>query len=769
VTKGIKVELAGVVILSVFGIISQLRLWKLVQERRSRTTSQHPVVVEDEEVLDRQEAEIGRRVEDRFQRERAQWEATYGEKGTSEPQDKSGVTTPNSSGSMYDSNKEDMDVVKKDSFRVSKGSMEKYAQKQGTVTVTAVEEEDEIQQIDSAGNIITPPPDKPVSQAKPSTSHTSSTRPSSEMVAPSQMSRSESTTGSLRPSIPPPPVVIPLPFQIPKDDEARSQQSDNSSVSAIADVEQEQASSERLSPSRPFSGTTMKRSSAQPAPGDFDSEDVIMMSHADDDKASSVAATLDEEDKISLRTISPPPSPSKAKFDGEATVQEAKEVAKENHVIETRPEVIEDVHLRDTPEVAEGDKASRSSNALVAKTSAKEGSSPSPVESPRPSLTASTDPKPKNSTHERDTTLSSRLRHDTLVTTAEKSDGKGPSSGSAASGTHSAGSENGVAESMVGSFHNALPARLSKVAQSYRTNEWAKHLEAAEKPELDEITRPNSPATQLDNEKPAPVSDELAQPFAVAKRASKRVSSDSSAHPHSPLISADPISAGSSRVELHSMSRSPSQMYGRAARNSSAPLLAAPAPVNTRSSSGPVPMVNQTLLGRRESLVRNRASTQSFAQNINSSTNLLANSDEDMTLAQRKRALKQPRPPSAAQKWKQSNWASSAQVQAQGFDSHQPKRRVGSGSDEKREQLLAGWRESMQQNPGPQQGTSAMDEQQRIAMMQAKQQREMEKQQQAAASQQRQSMRDHMMRSSQMQDAHREAMRRMQASANRNA
>jgi hypothetical protein len=53
--------------------------------------------------------------------------------------------------------------------------------------------------------------------------------------------------------------------------------------------------------------------------------------------------------------------------------------------------------------------------------------------------------------------------------------------------------------------------------------------------------------------------------------------------------------------------------------------------------------------------------------------------------------------------------------------------------------------------------------------MTERRQKEVEKQQRETAQQQRASMLDSMMRSGHMLDAHREAMRKMQANANRNA
>ena len=69
----------------------------------------------------------------------------------------------------------------------------------------------------------------------------------------------------------------------------------------------------------------------------------------------------------------------------------------------------------------------------------------------------------------------------------------------------------------------------------------------------------------------------------------------------------------------------------------------------------------------------------------------------------------------------------------------------------------------------PSQPTVNLVEQQRIALMNEKRQKEMEKQQRELIQQQRASQMDSMMRSGHMMDAHREAMRKLQANANKHA
>ncbi|KAL4916797.1 hypothetical protein BDW62DRAFT_185244 [Aspergillus aurantiobrunneus] len=81
VTRYIKVELAVTVIVAVMGVISQLRLWKVVRERRMRDEEKRQ---EEQRQKDEAEAEAGKRLEEYNMKERMEWEAKYGDHAASE-------------------------------------------------------------------------------------------------------------------------------------------------------------------------------------------------------------------------------------------------------------------------------------------------------------------------------------------------------------------------------------------------------------------------------------------------------------------------------------------------------------------------------------------------------------------------------------------------------------------------------------------------------------------------------------------------------------
>jgi len=707
-TKNIKAELAGVVIIAIAGIVSQMRVWKIVKERRTKTAAQQ---LERQQDLDREEEERGRKVEDNFKKERAQWEAAYGSgQSPTDSTSQSSITSPKASATVQEEEipRNDSMEMLKSSKKAAKKSASNKKQSDTTVTVNVLND-DAIQQIDAEGN---PTANEHGDSLSESRSDGTMSPASDNAPRPILTKRS-----SLRPSAPPPPPsVVPLPFKIPAEDDSLSND-DNVSVSAVPETETDSTKARRMS--KRISDVSAMR---QRISHDIGARQATMTGARDieDDRASSVAATLDDDlDALSARELSPPQSP----------------------IGTERDEVVSDgVGRQDSdtvPSEASSDVAHEERRFLSASPSG------------RHSLTISTDPK-------------------NLVSSSEASSvyKKSKSSGSVA---QSQGSQTEQGGSQFGSLKDGvLPQRLSKVALSYRTNEWAKHLESAEKPDYEDTFMPSSPGVMLANgseELPTPVSDELAAPLSANKRDSRS-------------------SVGSkNRSSSYGLQRNASQtsLTRRMSHTQSPPMRSL-----SRSSSATrldvlSPLPSNTLLGKRESLIKNRASSLTLTQH-SSSANLLADrgDEENMTLAQRRQLLQQqqqqplespltsPRkaPPSTAQKWQSKPWA--VKGAPAGFDSHQPRRTSNAQSDQRREQLYSGWRDNMREAT-PSQPTVNLVEQQRMALMNEKRQKEMEKQQRELIQQQRASQMDSMMRSGHMMDAHREAMRKLQANANKHA
>ncbi|OJD18755.1 hypothetical protein AJ78_01226 [Emergomyces pasteurianus Ep9510] len=76
ITRGIRAELAGIVVILIMGLVSQAKLWTVIRDRRRREAALRE---EEQKKRDQIEEEIGRNVEEGTARERAQWEAVYGD------------------------------------------------------------------------------------------------------------------------------------------------------------------------------------------------------------------------------------------------------------------------------------------------------------------------------------------------------------------------------------------------------------------------------------------------------------------------------------------------------------------------------------------------------------------------------------------------------------------------------------------------------------------------------------------------------------------
>jgi hypothetical protein len=75
VTRNIRVELAVTIIASVLGVISQIRLWKVIKERRAKEEDERK---ELKRKIEEEDTEAGRQLEEKNIQERAEWEMTYG-------------------------------------------------------------------------------------------------------------------------------------------------------------------------------------------------------------------------------------------------------------------------------------------------------------------------------------------------------------------------------------------------------------------------------------------------------------------------------------------------------------------------------------------------------------------------------------------------------------------------------------------------------------------------------------------------------------------
>ncbi|KAI0414435.1 hypothetical protein F5X98DRAFT_252063 [Xylaria grammica] len=75
-TKGIRVEIALNAVFTIIGVISQVKLWRVIQERRAKKSEEQ---AEERRKRDEEEANLGQQIEAQNANERQQWERVYGD------------------------------------------------------------------------------------------------------------------------------------------------------------------------------------------------------------------------------------------------------------------------------------------------------------------------------------------------------------------------------------------------------------------------------------------------------------------------------------------------------------------------------------------------------------------------------------------------------------------------------------------------------------------------------------------------------------------
>ncbi|OQE77833.1 hypothetical protein PENNAL_c0057G05184 [Penicillium nalgiovense] len=158
VTRGIRVELAATIIIAVLGVISQVRLWNLIKERRAKEENarrEHTRKIEEED------AKVGRRLEEKNIQERAEWELIYGNgkpdgKTVSVSETAVGDSRRGSDGSESSENDKEGDIEMKempspDASASASGSEKNRQGEKDARELEAVPEEDASQQGQSRG------------------------------------------------------------------------------------------------------------------------------------------------------------------------------------------------------------------------------------------------------------------------------------------------------------------------------------------------------------------------------------------------------------------------------------------------------------------------------------------------------------------------------------------------------------------------------------------------------------------------------------------
>lgn len=330
-----------------------------------------------------------------------------------------------------------------------------------------------------------------------------------------------------------------------------------------------------------------------------------------------------------------------------------------------------------------------------------------------------------------------------------------------------------------------LPNAISKVAHVYRTNEWAKHVADADKPEtVDESLNPEEPAVHVDvgrtEEAPRPVDARALSPEELQPQFFRKVS--------------NPYRKNSQEALRRQSNGTPVYSFQRQTSNSSLHDSKQP---NRRTSKLPTqqPLVESpsedrlqvpaNLMDERNLRVQSGPTTVNFnALMPPSSSNPTSQSastppvegsepvtDADTTFAQRKSLLAQgritpePRQLHSAQGHRPST-ARVASPSNQGliYDSHQPKRH-SSLTPIKQNAMLTQWRQSLQQEHHYGRPDVYAGQRQRQSMLDYHRLKDHQEQKEQAERKQKEKIMERAMRTPDFSEKHRDAMRKMQAQA----
>ncbi|KAH8176217.1 hypothetical protein LIA77_04635 [Sarocladium implicatum] len=814
VTKGIRVETAAIVIIFLFGIISQIKLWRIVREQKEKRAADRAAERQD---LEQQETDLGRQVEEMNARERRRWERVHGDGDASSPRSSrlsgsgSEKRLRNSVAQSSKKRNSGVEVIELSDMSEpdqNQNQSQSQSQNQNRGPAPLMEEQDKEGKVTirvaDDDTLPAPADDNEVLDEK-----TESRRVSrSASLANKRVSTVPSTTE--------PPEVIPLPFSVPLDDDARSR-GDRSSVATFADEDGNEtlaapyrrSLAKRFSQSsgkllRSFSQRSALSNVAVPADHGDSSEDLVSprLPPARGDDDGSVAATLDESVTDDERRL------SEVLGDNKRSIEITAELS------DRSPQLADGENsIMPTPEMQEGAFATAQSPAIT--------NSPDPNKEGEGAKTA-----------------------ESLTPASER--------------PKSVASE---VSTPVNLTKDRLPRSLSRVALSYRTNEWAKHLSHADTPEPEQLEVAPAPAgdkaaQDAAQEEAKPVDVEQLQqtaetgipPAVTVTRSDSRASLGSQNQLGIKRLSKQSSRGavdGNTTVEERRSSAGPgvprsasnntlrrASNFQPIAEETSVPLRSPTIPeeyvTDVSTSSSPLnPMEPfrgahipgvvsydspQTLIGQREMYLRSRSQGNLHASPELSQGGSLTRTPsesgslynypmyaaavdvDDMPLSQRKEMMRQssmmsltaPSPKSI------SRMSFGSDTRSQNFDSHQPKRDSTLPNQSDREARLASFRSSVAQdlrtgtplltasgretpfasthNVLAGSGGREAEVQRNIEMQRSIMlgQREAEGQQKEMARRQKEwadRAFDEKMRSGDLLEAHREAMRKMQRAA----
>lgn len=287
VTKGIRVEQAAVIIIFLFGVISQIKLWRIIRERRGKRDA---IIAEGQRNLQVEEENVGRQVEANTKRDRKEWERIYGD-GTTVSCDASHIS------GEYDVEKEARQSQICSQAIELENMSDSDPSQQGIDGLIAGEDEDGKVTVRVVEDDV---PNGPLHPHQEFEEHAGTVRTSNRYSQHSMNSKRNSIPVAITPA----PDVVPLPFTVPAGEE-NATRTQPSSVATFADEEDDDKQSKRRSAVKRFSrgSATLLRSLSQrshrsnrpnePLNESESTEELVSPRQQDDN--GSLAATMDNE------------------------------------------------------------------------------------------------------------------------------------------------------------------------------------------------------------------------------------------------------------------------------------------------------------------------------------------------------------------------------------------------------------------------------------------------------------------------------------------
>ncbi|KAL2879640.1 hypothetical protein SGCOL_004969 [Colletotrichum sp. CLE4] len=479
-TKGIRVEVAAVIVIFIIGIISQKRLWNVIKDRRTKREEE---LAEAQRARDDEEANIGRELEARTALERQAWERVHG--------DYVPDSDDHDSGFARDSESEKA-IRYSQSTAIPRSRAPPVAEMQGSDVPPTVPPKPE-----SPGLMVSEKEKDVVVTVRvaPDETQTGAVAADNAIGQTEEVPDETDVVQSVQ-EVAPVPEVVPLPFRFPDEEALARAREERSTIATFADDDEEvQAGvgSKRSSFAKRLSQSSVQlmrrvsqRTSMSHRKEDGDEELAVLQRSRDDD-AVSLAATVDTQSDSGAGTVNGEHRRSieiKAQLSGEQKSS-------------TKP---------DTTTSASASRRSVTDGDSVRPVSAMTAVTDVPVQSLAKDVTPAAI---EERAPEKTTSVGDVAREDRSLKQSESNESQQPPAPS-----QQAKSTASLHSTPLNLTQERLPPSFSNVALHYRTNEWAKHLGHADAPEPETLkVGDDRPQTR---EAPAPVHVEELQQTALS-------------------------------------------------------------------------------------------------------------------------------------------------------------------------------------------------------------------------------------------------------------